>query len=123
VYFASDDPARSGRAEALLRAGGVVSVQILNELTLACRRKLRMPWNDIDKVLRAVRATCQVVPLTEKSHDLGRQLAEHYQLPVYDAMIVASALLADCDTVYSEDLHDGLVIENRLTVHNPFKPH
>jgi predicted nucleic acid-binding protein len=40
---------------------------------------------------------------------------------VYDAMIVSSALLAGCRTLYSEALHDGQVFEKQLTVRNPFK--
>jgi predicted nucleic acid-binding protein len=35
-------------------------------------------------------------------------------------MIVASALLADADTLYSEDMHDGLLVEGRLRIRNPF---
>jgi predicted nucleic acid-binding protein len=38
---------------------------------------------------------------------------------VYDGMIVAAAQLAGCRVLYSEDMHDGLVID-RLTIRNPF---
>ncbi len=41
VYIASADPLRSARAGALLREGGVVSVQVLNELVSVLRRKFR----------------------------------------------------------------------------------
>jgi predicted nucleic acid-binding protein len=34
---------------------------------------------------------------------------------------VSAALLADCDTLYSEDMQDGQVFDERLTVVNPFK--
>ncbi len=46
--------------------------------------------------------------------------AERYGLAVYDAMIAAAALLADCDTLLSEDMQDGLVIDGRLRVVDPF---
>jgi predicted nucleic acid-binding protein len=46
-------------------------------------------------------------------------LAERYQLGVYDGMIVAAALVAGCTTLYSEDMHDGLVID-QLTIRNPY---
>jgi predicted nucleic acid-binding protein len=36
-------------------------------------------------------------------------------------MIVAAALLAGCETLYSEDMQDGLLIDNRLRISNPFK--
>jgi predicted nucleic acid-binding protein len=35
-------------------------------------------------------------------------------------MLVAAALLSDCDTLWSQDMHKGLVIAERLTVRNPF---
>ncbi len=47
-------------------------------------------------------------------------LAERYQLAWYDALIAASAMLADCTTLYSEDFQHGLVIEKKLKVVNPF---
>jgi predicted nucleic acid-binding protein len=62
---------------------------------------------------------CSVVPVTEETHVRGLVLAERYQLGLYDGMIVAAALLAGCTTLYSEDMHDGLVID-RLTICNPY---
>ena len=120
LYLVSEDLAKANRAEALLASGGTISVQVLNELTLACLRKLGMNWSEVDEVLRVVRTACRIEPLTEATFDLGRQLAERYQFRVYDAMIVASALLAGADTLYSEDMHDGLLVEDRLRIRNPF---
>ena len=51
----------------------------------------------------------------------GLALAERYGLSIYDAMIAASALHADCDTLWSEDLHDGIVLDGRLRIANPFR--
>ncbi|AHF02345.1 hypothetical protein THIAE_07895 [Thiomicrospira aerophila AL3] len=36
-------------------------------------------------------------------------------------LIVATALGAKCDNLYSEDLQHGLVIDNQLQVINPFR--
>jgi predicted nucleic acid-binding protein len=60
-----------------------------------------------------------IVPLTIEMHDRGLALAEQYRLNVYDGMIIAAAQLAGCTVLYSEDMHDGLVID-RLTIRNPF---
>ena len=35
-------------------------------------------------------------------------------------MMIAAALLAGADTFLSEDMHAGLVVENQLTIVNPF---
>ena len=59
-------------------------------------------------------------PLTFELHDRGLELADRWELSVYDSMIVAAALHAGCDTLYSEDMRHGLVIDGRLTITNPF---
>ena len=119
MYFASTEAVKAQRSDELLRAGGVVSVQVLNEFAASARRKYALPWASIRVVLAAVRATCAVVPLTETTHELGLMLAERHVLNVYDGMIVAAAQLAGCKTLYSEDMHDGLVID-QLTIRNPY---
>lgn len=122
LYLATDDAAKAQRAESLLRAGGTISVQVLNEMSLACLRKFRMTWSEVDEFLAPVRVRCPVRVVDEETHDLGRHLAERHQFHVYDAMIVAAALLCGADTLYSEDMHHGLRVENRLTIVNPFHP-
>ena len=57
---------------------------------------------------------------TLRTHDVGRALAERYGWSVYDAMIVAAALLAGCTRLWSEDMQDGLLVEGRLRIANPF---
>jgi predicted nucleic acid-binding protein len=47
-------------------------------------------------------------------------LAERYGLSVYDAMIVASALIAGCTTLWSEAMQDGLLVEGEPRIMNPF---
>ena len=79
-----------------------------------------MSWREIGEVLTLIRAVCPVEPLTADTHDLGRRVAERYQLSVYDAMIVAAALLADCNILYSEDMQGNLIVDDRLQIINPF---
>jgi predicted nucleic acid-binding protein len=58
--------------------------------------------------------------LTIETHTQGLKLAELYQFSVYDSMIVAAALLADCHILYSEDMQHGLLVEGSLRIQNPF---
>jgi predicted nucleic acid-binding protein len=121
LYLLSEDDAKADKAEDLLGAGGVVSVQVLNEFTSVATRKLSMPIADVREVLITVRELCRVDPLTVEIHDRGLDIAERYRLSLYDAMIVASALLGECPTLYSEDLQHHQRIEDRLTIVNPFE--
>jgi len=121
VYVVGQKDERTDTAEALLAGGGIISVQVLNELANVSRKKLRMSWEEIDEALAAVRVLCpSPLPLRIDTHDAGRRIAAKYGYSMFDGLIAASALEADCDTLYSEDLQDGQVIEGRLTIRNPF---
>jgi predicted nucleic acid-binding protein len=119
-YMASRDVAKADRAEQIVTEGGSISVQVLNELTNVARRKMQMSWPETRAFLSLIRGLLPVQPITVEVHETGLDLAERYRLSTYDAMIAASALHADCDTLWSEDMQDGLTIEERLRVRNPF---
>jgi len=120
VYLASGDERRAARVEALLAERCTISVQVLNEFTHVARRKMAFAWDEVREFLAMVRGVASVVPVTVETHDEGMRLAERYRLSVYDGMIVGAALMAECATLWSEDMQDGLVIDGRLTIRNPF---
>jgi len=120
LYLLSGDEAKADRAEETLAGGGVLSVQVLNEFASVASRKLKMSIGEIREALATIRALCKIVPISEDTHDLGLQTAERYGMSIYDSMVIASALLAGCNAVLSEDLQDGQIIEGRLEIRNPF---
>ncbi|MBN1378099.1 MAG: PIN domain-containing protein [Gammaproteobacteria bacterium] len=120
LYLLSSDTDKADRAEALVQSGGIISVQVLNEVVSVARRKLNMPWTEVNELLTLIRSLCTTEPFTIETHEKGIEIAEHYQLNIYDAMIVAAALLAGCETLYSEDMQNGLLIDQVLRVYNPF---
>ena len=120
VYAYSTDP-RSLAAQSICERRHTLSVQSLNEFVNVARRKLRYDWDEIvARLIAIVDLADPILPVTFKLHQTGIALAERYRLQVYDGMILAAALEAGCETLYSEDMHDGLVIEERLTIRNPF---
>jgi predicted nucleic acid-binding protein len=121
LYLVGSDPAKANRAEALIAAGGTISVQVLNEFASVASRKQRMPWAEIEDTLATLRSLCRVEPLTVEGHKTALRLASDGGFSFYDAMIVASALHADCDLLYSEDLQHGRRVDRRLTIRNPFR--
>jgi predicted nucleic acid-binding protein len=121
IYLTDAESGKAPRTEDLLADGGVISVQVLNEFTNVALRKVRLSWPETRAFLDTFRATLMLVPLTVEIHERGLDLAERYRLNVYDGMIVAAAQLAGCRTLYSEDMHDGIVIDG-LTIRNPYTP-
>lgn len=122
LYLASSDDAKAERAKALIEGGGLISVQVLNEIANVALRKMRLDWNETHALLGALRDLLVVRPPTVEIHDAGLALAERYRLSIYDAMIVAAALDAGCATLWSEGMQDGLSIDGRLQILNPFWP-
>ena len=119
LYLTDEDPAFVEVSDRLVRDGGTISTQVLNETVNVLRRKLGFNWDEAREFLAGIRAKCDVVPVSAATHDLGLAYAELYQLNVYDGMIVAATALAGCTTLYSEDMHDGLFIDG-LTIRNPY---
>jgi predicted nucleic acid-binding protein len=119
-YLLSSDARKADRVEALLAQRGIISVQVLNEFTVAALRKVGLPLRDIKEILDTVRAVCTLEPLTATTHDRGMEICERYKFSFYDSVIVAAALIAGATVLYSEDLQHGQVIDRQLRIVNPF---
>jgi predicted nucleic acid-binding protein len=120
IYAVSEGDARTAVAEKLLDTGGSLSVQVLNEFAAVAKKKLKMSWAEIADALDAIRTLCEpAAALTIEIHDAGREIAARYGYHIYDALILAAALTAGCDVVYSEDMQDGQKIGG-VTIRNPF---
>ncbi len=121
IYAMVSGDSRRERAQQLVAQGGVISVQVLNEFVAVARRKMRMPWERVIEALDAVRILFpSPVSITLDTHEAALKIAQQYGFGIYDAMIAASALEANCSTLYSEDMQDGQVIDSKLTIRNPF---
>lgn len=122
IYAYSLNDPRMESAQKLIGEGSAISVQCLNEFANVALRKLNMSWPELREAIDLICALCApVVPLDASLQAMGLGLAEKYQLGIYDGMIVAAARIAGCDTLYTEDLHHGLVVDGQLRVTNPFR--
>lgn len=122
LYIVSGDDTKADIAERLLRSGLHVSVQVLNEIANVMVRKWQRPWSDALPFLDEVTVLATVHPLGLHTHKLGVEMAARHRLSVYDGIIVGAALIAECDVLYSQDMHHGLLVEDRLRIVNPFLP-
>ena len=92
LVYAQEADRTGERARALMAKGGVISVQVLNELVNVLRKKHKRSWREIEKVLGDVDdALDEAVPLTCEIHAVGVSIARDHGLSIYDAMIVAAA--------------------------------
>ncbi|MGQ3353834.1 MAG: PIN domain-containing protein [Phreatobacter sp.] len=119
IYLAAAEEAKADRAEELLRAGGIVSVQVLNEFVSVARRKTALRLEDIRTILDVVRGFCEVTPLDLATHDLALDICGRFGLSIDDSLIVAAAARAGATTLWTEDLQHGQTIAG-VTIANPF---
>jgi len=122
LVYAFTDDARAATAQALLDRGCTISVQGLNEFANVARRKLGKSWREIRDDLAAIRTVCPtVVPIDLDTHEAALRLAERYGFAMFDALMVATALQAGSSTLWSEDMQDGMLIDGKLRIANPFR--
>ena len=115
----SDDPRRE-HAEAAFLAGGVISVQVMNEFANVARRKLGWEWPAVEAALDLVERQCRPVrPISLATHRTAIGLSRDHGLSIYDGLIVAAALEAGCNILLTEDMQAGRSF-GALIVTNPF---
>ena len=120
IYALAGSGPKTRIAEVLLIEGGVVSVQILNELAAVLRRKIVGDFIKVRELIEEVVRNCpDPLALSLPTHRIGMGLCERYGFSIYDGTMIASALEAGCRILYSEDLQHGRVIEG-LRIENPF---
>jgi predicted nucleic acid-binding protein len=114
---------KADKAKDILDEADFLSVQVLNEYASSVRRKLKRKWVDISYDLNLLRnAVSRVHPINDEANLSAVSLAKRYDLSFYDAVIVAVALANGATTLYSEDMHHGLVIDGQLAIIDPFIP-
>lgn len=126
IYAAIDDIVHADKrikSIRLLELPGeaiVVSTQVINEFYVIL---LRNGFSDQDIHERALEiiGDTQVMSLSIDSMKLAWDIRERYKFSYWDCLIIASALESGCSILYTEDMHHGQVIDNRLKIMNPFK--
>ena len=99
---------------------GCISYQIVQETMNVMIRKLDATPERVQRVLDdTLEPLWQVYPSLDL-YKRGLGLQARYGFSFYDSLIVAAALEADCDRLYTEDMQHGQGIDG-LTIENPFR--
>ncbi|GAX39709.1 hypothetical protein NIES4075_06650 [Tolypothrix sp. NIES-4075] len=98
----------------------LVSVQVINEVCANLIRKAGFDNSQIQNLIEDFVQGCEILPISLETLQYGVKLRNRYLLSFWDSLIVASAVLGQASILYSEDMQDGLIIENALQIVNPF---
>jgi predicted nucleic acid-binding protein len=121
VYcHSSDEVKKQEIATNLFAFYPVISTQVLSEYLNVLKRKLKLPKDEILDVCLQNIELCLLQPVSISTLKSARNLIDNYDFQLFDSIVVASALEANCHILYSEDLQHGLVVEKRLEIINPF---
>jgi predicted nucleic acid-binding protein len=120
IYALGPHSEKTDRAASLFVRQPTISTQVLSETANVALKKLAMPLPEARKLLTTLESMCRVEIITSTCLHSAPDITERYKFAWYDSLIVAAALAAGCDTLYTEDLQHGQVIEDILTVTNPF---
>lgn len=99
----------------------IISTQVINEVTANLLKKAKFDEERIKSIIQSLYNRCQVVEFNLTILESASNLRTQYHLSFWDSLIVSSALSVGADILYSEDMQDGLIVANRLTLINPFK--
>ena len=99
----------------------VISSQIIREVCSNLIKKLAYQEERILVLINGWYQDCEVRSSNQSQHQLASRLRTSYSLSYWDSLIVAAALDAGCTKLYSEDMQHNQLIEQCLTVINPFK--
>lgn len=120
IYAFLDDE-RSFKAQEIVSKPYATSVQALNEFASVVRRKWPQKWIEIRRSLDGLRRMAvTVVELDLQLNSQAVDLVDKYNFAFYDSLMLAAALRANSIVFLSEDMHDGLTVEGRMKIVNPF---
>ncbi|CAC5339797.1 MULTISPECIES: PIN domain-containing protein [Planktothrix] len=98
----------------------MISTQVINEISVNLIKKAKFDENQIKAVIQSLYNRCQVLEFSLTILESASDLRLNYNLSFWDSLIVASALSGGGNTLYSEDMQNGLIISQQLTIINPF---
>ena len=105
----------------ILESGSlIISVQVINEFIWVMNRKFNIALDILHKIVNKLWEKFHVTGTERSTVNTALKLAAQYRYSYWDSLIVASALESGCNILYTEDMQHGQVIENTLTIKNPF---
>ena len=98
-----------------------LSVQVINEIHINMVRKFKIKDDIVFKIIQDnIFSIASVTTLSVQTYNIAFDVRGKYNISYWDSLVVASALESKCDILYSEDMQDGLILEDKLKIVNPF---
>jgi predicted nucleic acid-binding protein len=122
AFIVGQAPQKTTRARQVIRMSSTITIstQVINEVCVQLMKREHYTEVQTRAVISDFYRQYTVMDLNQSILLAASALREQYRLSYWDGFIVACALTGGASTLYSEDMHDGLVIHSQLTIVNPF---
>jgi len=121
LYLYDKDLSKKQIAKDILKSKHTISTQVLNEFSNISLKKFKLSIEDVTASLSVIIDNTKVVVFTQNTILKALEIKNRYNFGYYDSLILSTAIENNCTTLYSEDMHNGQIIEEQLTIINPFK--
>lgn len=119
--YSNDDKIKKDKAfGAILKNDIMISTQVLIEFTNISFRKLKLSSDAINSLIEELESNFEIHLNTANTIKKAIKIADVYKYSWFDSLIIASALECGCSVLLSEDMQHKQLIENKLTIINPF---
>jgi uncharacterized protein (TIGR02145 family) len=118
IYLEGNDAAKRSISEDLLSFAPVIPSQVVTEFLNVTRRLRNISKLQAMNEAAALFTDCRIAPIQNSTIDLAIKLIQKYDFQLFDSLVVALALEADCEILYTEDMHHGLLVNKKLQMFN-----
>jgi len=121
VFMQRQDSAKSAIAKSIIQHNNVViSTQVINEVCANLLKKTSSSEMELQELISTFYKKYVVIDINQKIMLKSSELRKQYNFSFWDSLIVACALHINLKRLYSEDMQNGLVVEETLKIINPF---
>lgn len=120
IYLTDNDQRKKQVVQEIVLEKPFINSQVAVEVANVYKRKFRFTKFELLNLWQDMLNDYKIAPTNHRSIQKAIQLVERYDFQLFDALIVADALRAGCTILYSEDMQHNMLVENKLTIINPF---
>jgi predicted nucleic acid-binding protein len=97
-----------------------ISTQVISEFCNVLTKKMHINPLKIKELTQEFELYFNIFIVNRNTAERALDILDKYGYSYYDSLIIAAALEANCNILYSEDMQHGQIVENSLKIINPF---
>ena len=118
--FGSQNEVKKRISKSILSDCQAVSIQTINETVFILQKKFNYSLFELSEIIQFFRNNFLIRDLNVSVLEKALYLLNTYKYSFWDSMMLASALINNCEVIYSEDMQHNQIIDSKLKIVNPF---